>query len=48
MDMQEKENRIDALHEAARHRLADETADVVVANAEKYFEFLRGNEKNDS
>ena len=35
-------NRMEALHEAARHRLADESAADVVANAEKYFEFLQG------
>ena len=42
MDEKEKENRVEALHEAARHRLADEKADDVVANAEKYFAFLQG------
>ena len=41
----ERENRIEALHEAARHRLADETAVDVVANAERYFEFLQGKEQ---
>ena len=41
MNEQERENRADALHEAARHRLADETAKDVVSNAEKYFEFLQ-------
>lgn len=42
MDEKEKDNRVDALHEACRHRLAKETADDVVKNAEKYFEFLQG------
>jgi len=41
MDKDEKENRQDALHEAARHRLADETAKDVVENAEQYFKFLQ-------
>ena len=41
----ERENRIEALHEAARHRLAEETAETVVANAEKYFKFLQGDSK---
>jgi hypothetical protein len=42
MDDKERDNRVEALHEAARHRLAKEDADNVVANAEKYFEFLQG------
>ncbi len=42
MDEQEKEIRVEALREAARHRLAKETAADVVVNAEKYFEFLKG------
>ena len=41
----ERENRVDALHEAARHRLAKESAADVVANAEKYFKFLQGDDK---
>ncbi len=40
----ERENRVEALHEAARHRLADESATDVVENAQKYFEFLQGND----
>ena len=46
MENLEQQNRIEALREAARHRLAKETADDVTANAEKYFEFLQG--KKDS
>ncbi len=42
MENEERENRQAALNEAARHRLADEKADDVVANAEKYFKFLQG------
>ena len=45
MDEKEKENRTEALHEAARHRLANESADNVVTNAEKYFNFLQGDSK---
>lgn len=47
MDEKEKENRVEALHEAARHRLANETAADVVENAEKYFEFLQGTDVTD-
>lgn len=42
MEKSEQDNRIDALHEACRHRLAKESAADVVTNAEKYFEFLNG------
>ena len=45
MDENEKENRVEALHEAARHRLADEKASDVVSNAERYFAFLQGKEE---
>ena len=31
-----------ALNEACRHRLASESADDIVKNAQKYFEFLQG------
>ncbi len=44
MNEEERENRVDALHEAARHRLANEKAADVVSNATKYFEFLQGEE----
>ena len=44
MDDRENQNRIEALREAARHRLASEAAADVTANAEKYFEFLQGKE----
>ena len=45
MDEKERENRVEALHEAARHRLADEKAADVVGNAQKYFEFLQGSKE---
>ena len=45
MEEQVRENRLEALHEAARHRLADEKATNVVENAEKYFKFLQGDTK---
>lgn len=41
MDDKEKDDRVDALHEACRHRLAKETANDIVSNAQKYFEFLQ-------
>ena len=41
MDENEKEYRIEALREAARHRLAKETADDIVSNAQKYLAFLK-------
>ena len=47
MDEKENQNRVEALREAARHRLAKETAADVVSNAEKYFEFLQGDETTD-
>ena len=47
MDEQEKENRGVALNEAARHRLADEGADAVVSNAQKYLKFLQGDGESD-
>ncbi len=47
MNERETNNRIEALREAARHRLAAETAVDIVANAEKYFEFLQDNQSND-
>jgi len=46
MDENEKEYRIEALREACRHRLAKETADDIVSNAQKYFEFLQGDTKD--
>jgi hypothetical protein len=42
MEDQEREDRKAALNEACRHRLGQEKADDVVANAEKYFQFLQG------
>lgn len=34
--------RVEALANAVRHRLKEETADDVVKSAEKYFQFLKG------
>ena len=45
MDNKEHDNRTDALHEACRHRLAKESSEDVVKNAEKYFKFLQGKEE---
>lgn len=45
MEKEEREDRIAALNEAARHRLGSEDADQIVKNAEKYFAFLQGEEK---
>ena len=42
MDEKEKDDRLAALNEACRHRLASESADDIVTNAQKYFEFLQG------
>jgi hypothetical protein len=38
----ERLNRVEALANAVRHRLREETADDVVKSAQKYFEFLQG------
>lgn len=35
-------NRVEALNNAVRHRLKEESADDVVKSAEKYFAFLNG------
>ena len=45
MEDKEQKNRIEALANAVRHRLKEETADDVVASAEKYFKFLQGDSK---
>lgn len=42
MESKERDDRLEALHEAARHRLAEETAEDVVKNAEAYYKFLQG------
>ncbi len=47
MDDRAQENRGVALNEAARHRTANEDADAVVSNAEKYFKFLQGDGESD-
>jgi len=38
----EQQNRTEALQNAVRHRLKEETPDKVVESAEKYFKFLQG------
>lgn len=38
----EELNRVEALANAVRHRLKEETPDDVVKSAEKYFAFLQG------
>ena len=45
MDEREQQNRIEALENAVRHRLKEETADDIVKTAEKYYEFLQGDDK---
>lgn len=47
MDEVEQSNKLEALREAARHRTADETADDIVINAEKYFQFLQKESTNE-
>ena len=42
----EHQNRIEALANAVRHRLKEESADDIVKSAEKYFQFLEGNSKD--
>lgn len=41
----EELNRVEALANAVRHRLKEETPEQVVAAAQKYFEFLQGTTK---
>jgi hypothetical protein len=43
--LSEGQLRIEALQNAVRHRLKEETPDDVVKSAAKYFEFLRGGTK---
>ena len=45
MDETEQQNRIEALANAVRHRLREETAEDIVKSAEKYYEFLQGDDK---
>jgi hypothetical protein len=40
----ERLNRIEALANAVRHRLREESPDEVVIAAQKYFTFLQGNQ----
>ena len=42
-----RQNRVEALANAVRHRLKEETADDVVKTAEKYFQFLQGSSATD-
>ena len=44
-DDKEQMNRINALDNAVRHRLKEETPDQVVEAAKKYFAFLQGDKK---
>ena len=46
MEDREHQNRVEALANAVRHRLKEETADDIVKSAEKYFKFLQGNEQD--
>ncbi len=45
MENREHDDRIEALANAVRHRLKEETADDIVKSAEKYFTFLNGENK---
>lgn len=45
MENQEHDNRIEALANAVRHRLKEESADDIVKSAEKYLEFLQGKDE---
>ena len=45
MDNEKREDRVEALNSAVRHRLATETPDDVVTAAEKYLKFLQGNDE---
>ena len=45
MDDRTHQNRVEALANAVRHRLKEETAEDIVKAAEKYFEFLQRAEK---
>ena len=45
MDETEQQNRVEALANAVRHRLREETAEDIVKSAEKYYEFLQGDDK---
>ena len=45
MDEQEQSNRVEALQNAVRHRLKEETSDDIVRSAEKYYKFLQGEEQ---
>jgi len=44
MDDQEHRNRVEALANAVRHRLREETPEEVVKAAEMYYRFLQGNQ----
>ena len=42
MNEREHNNRVEALQNAVRHRLREETPKDIVKSAEEYFEFLQG------
>ena len=44
MDNRENQDRVEALANAVRHRLKEEKPNDIVKSAQKYFEFLQGNE----
>lgn len=46
MEEREQQNRIEALANAVRHRLKEETSDDIVKSAEKYFQFLQGDKED--
>ncbi len=46
MDEREQQNRFEALANAVRHRLREETAEDVVESAEKYLKFLHSESDN--
>ena len=45
MNEREQQNRTEALQNAVRHRLKEETSDDIVLSAKKYFKFLEGTEE---
>ncbi len=47
MDDRQHQNRIEALANAVRHRLKEESADDIVKSAEKYFQFLEGGQEGE-
>jgi len=45
MEQREYENRLEALNNAVRHKLRDQTASQIIATAETYFKFLQGDKE---